>query len=288
MIISKFPGRQVKIAKQIELETDQSTDYSYDVAKLLKRQLRNSILHKSNRISINFFNKLLSYQIKSFNGNTSAEDLVQQFENITISDQFYLVDSASDILISGEISVCDPGDQQPKKPLQTLIQVGGCDHIIDELKKSMDLALGLIENNSCFKISRGALLYGISGIGKSLICEGLANNYPSALKIRIEASNIFSKFYGESEVNLKKVFNQAFQNYPSPTVMIIDELYNICPKNDSTDAVKRISTLLVSKNCLKLLELLHNKIFLKIQGQLNRKPSHPKRWWKDLHPSQHQ
>lgn len=247
LVISKFTGTQVKIAKQIQLETNQSSDNSIDVVKLLKRQLKSSILHKSNQISINFFNKVLHYKVTSFNANSAEDDLVKQFQNINISEQYYLVDSATEIILSQGIPIEDPGTQRPSQALKSLNYVGGVDPIIDELKKTMDVALGLIEDDSNFlKISRGALLYGISGIGKSLICEALANIYSNALKINVEASSIFSKFYGESEVNLKKVFNEAFHNYPSPTVMIIDELYNICPKNDGTDAVKRISTLLVS------------------------------------------
>lgn len=222
-----------------------------DVERLLKAQLKNTIVHQSNTIVLEFVNKRIKFQIKCII-KSSEDDIVTQFSQIQLSeDVFYLIDSVTSIVIAGNFK--SDTQQVEKKPKYSLDQVGGLDSTVLDLKKTLDLALGTVTNDCSMKISRGVLIYGLSGSGKTLLCHALANSY-NVHTIQIDSWKIFSKYYGESEANLKKCFQEAFDKYPNPSIIIIDELFNICPKNDNSDAVKRVSTLLVS-----LLDSLHTK-----------------------------
>lgn len=58
------------------------------------------------------------------------------------------------------------------------------------------------------KAGGGIFLYGLPGTGKTMFAEA-ASNELNALFIPIKCSDIKSKWYGESEKNVKKIFNKA-------------------------------------------------------------------------------
>lgn len=132
----------------------------------------------------------------------------------------------------------------------SLEHFGGYEDLIEELKNTMDVALGKVElpftESSTFKITRGALIYGASGTGKTMLCKSLANHYKNIHKIQIDSWKIYSKFYGESESNLMKLFEEAFGMFPEPCIVLIDELSNLCSKKSTNDSNKRVTTVLTN------------------------------------------
>lgn len=58
------------------------------------------------------------------------------------------------------------------------------------------------------KVGGGILLYGLPGTGKTMFAEA-ASNETDSLFIPIKCSDIKSKWYGESEGNVKKIFEKA-------------------------------------------------------------------------------
>lgn len=223
-----------------------------DLERLVMAKLTDSIIHIGNNIVIEFLNKKVKLSVKAVKA-ANQDDLAEELAQMQLSeDQFYLIDARTSLLIVNTEDVEPKTTDRRAKP--SLDQIGGLDDISRDLKRTMDLALGIITPSSFMKISRAVLISGISGCGKTILCQALAESYPSAHKITIDSWKIFSKFYGESEANLKKHFDEALQMYPTPTVIIIDEISNICPKNDGSDAVKRVSSLLAS-----LIDSLHLK-----------------------------
>lgn len=222
---------------------DEELQDNKDVERLLRARLKDTIIHQSNVIILDFLNKKLTFNIKSIVA-VADDDIADQLSQIKLTDddRFYLIDGRT------SLNIVEHTQKEEKEmiPKFSLDMIGGVDEIILDLRHSMDLALGVVEPISLMKISRGVLIHGIAGSGKSLLCKVLAASYPNAHKITIESWKIFSKFYGESETNLKKHFDEAYLMYPTPTVIIIDEISNICPKNDSSDAVRRVSSLLSS------------------------------------------
>jgi transitional endoplasmic reticulum ATPase len=73
------------------------------------------------------------------------------------------------------------------------------------------------------------LLYGPPGTGKTLIAKAVANE-AGAHFIGIQGPEIISKYYGESEKELREKFEEAEKNAPS--VIFIDELDSIAPRRD--------------------------------------------------------
>ncbi len=74
---------------------------------------------------------------------------------------------------------------------------------------------------------RGVLLYGSPGCGKTLIARAVANE-TAAHFLHINGPEIIHKFYGESEANLRRVFEEAQAHAPS--IIFLDEIDAIAPK----------------------------------------------------------
>ncbi|QIW24131.1 ATP-binding protein [Sulfolobus sp. S-194] len=73
---------------------------------------------------------------------------------------------------------------------------------------------------------RGILLYGPPGCGKTMIAAAVANEIDSYF-IQVDAASIMSKWLGEAEKNVAKVFNKAREiskKEEKPVIIFIDEL----------------------------------------------------------------
>ena len=75
------------------------------------------------------------------------------------------------------------------------------------------------------------MLYGPPGTGKTLLAKAVANE-TNAHFILINGPEIMSKFYGQSEENLRKKFEEAEKNAPS--IIFIDEIDAIAPKREES------------------------------------------------------
>jgi transitional endoplasmic reticulum ATPase len=84
---------------------------------------------------------------------------------------------------------------------------------------------------------QGVLLHGPPGTGKTLLAKAVANE-TSASFFSIAGPEIISKYYGESEQQLREIFEDAKDE--SPSIIFIDELDSIAPKReDVTGEVER-------------------------------------------------
>ncbi len=93
------------------------------------------------------------------------------------------------------------------------------------------------------KVGGGILLYGLPGTGKTMFAEA-ASNELNALFIPIKCSDIKSKWYGESEQNVKNIFAKARK--ASKVILFFDEFEAIGAKrtdngdNGNNDLVPQI------------------------------------------------
>ncbi|MBN1646240.1 CDC48 family AAA ATPase [Candidatus Woesearchaeota archaeon] len=78
---------------------------------------------------------------------------------------------------------------------------------------------------------KGVLLYGPPGTGKTLLAKAVANEAQSNF-ILINGPEIMSKYYGQSEENLRKKFEEAEKNAPS--IIFIDEIDAIASKREES------------------------------------------------------
>lgn len=92
------------------------------------------------------------------------------------------------------------------------------------------------------KVGGGILLYGLPGTGKTMFAEA-ASNELDALFIPIKCSDIKSKWYGESERNIKAIFDKARK--AERAIIFFDEFEAIGAKR--TNDINNINNDLVSE-----------------------------------------
>jgi transitional endoplasmic reticulum ATPase len=106
--------------------------------------------------------------------------------------------------------------------------VGGLDEAQAKLKEGIELPL---KNPDAFRRlgirpAKGFLLYGPPGTGKTLLAKAVARE-SEANFIATKSSDLLSKWYGESEQQIARLFARARQ--VAPTVIFIDEIDSLAP-----------------------------------------------------------
>jgi len=148
----------------------------------------------------------------------------------------------------------------------TYEDVGGLDKEIQRVREMVELPL---RHPSLFKRlgidpPKGVLLRGPPGCGKTLLARAVANE-SEAHFISINGPEIMSKFYGESEKKLRKLFIEAEEK--SPAIIFIDEIDAIAPKRETvTGEVERR----VVAQLLALMDGLHGRGKVIVIGATNR------------------
>ncbi len=107
--------------------------------------------------------------------------------------------------------------------------IGGLQDEIQKVREMIELPLKSPELFKRLGIDppKGVLLHGPPGTGKTLIAKAVANE-SNANFYTINGPEIMSKFYGQSEENLRKIFEDAQKNAPS--IIFLDEIDAIAPK----------------------------------------------------------
>eukprot|EP00211_Chloroparvula_japonica_P005227 CAMPEP_0119135438 /NCGR_PEP_ID=MMETSP1310-20130426/19289_1 /TAXON_ID=464262 /ORGANISM="Genus nov. species nov., Strain RCC2339" /LENGTH=827 /DNA_ID=CAMNT_0007126321 /DNA_START=150 /DNA_END=2633 /DNA_ORIENTATION=+ len=144
--------------------------------------------------------------------------------------------------------------------------IGGCRKQLAQVRELVELPL---RHPSLFKKigvkpPRGILMYGAPGCGKTLIARAVANE-TGAFFVLINGPEVMSKLAGESESNLRKVFEEAAKN--APAIIFIDEIDAIAPKREKTqgEVEKRIVSQL-----LTLMDGLKGRENVIVMGATNR------------------
>jgi transitional endoplasmic reticulum ATPase len=136
---------------------------------------------------------------------------------------FVLIQAGTRIQIVGEA----PAERRVMKV--SYEDVGGLGRTISRIREMIELPLRFPEVFDRLGIDppRGVLLYGPPGTGKTLIARAVANE-TAAHFIHVNGPEIIHKFYGESEANLRRIFEEAQSNAPS--IVFLDEIDAIAPK----------------------------------------------------------
>jgi transitional endoplasmic reticulum ATPase len=110
--------------------------------------------------------------------------------------------------------------------------IGGLDDAQEKLKEGVELPL---RNPKAFerigiRPAKGFLLYGPPGTGKTLLAKAVAKE-AEANFISMKSSDLLSKWYGESEQQISRMFARARQ--VAPCVIFIDEIDSLVPARGS-------------------------------------------------------
>mmetsp|Transcript_37851 Transcript_37851/g.86292 ORF Transcript_37851/g.86292 Transcript_37851/m.86292 type:complete len:797 (-) Transcript_37851:57-2447(-) len=118
-------------------------------------------------------------------------------------------------------------------PNVTWDDIGGLEATKKELQETVQYPVMYPEQFAKFGMqpSRGVLFYGPPGCGKTLLAKAIANECQSNF-ISIKGPELLTMWFGESEGNVREVFDKARQS--APCVLFFDELDSIARARGSS------------------------------------------------------
>ncbi|MXP40379.1 CDC48 family AAA ATPase [Altererythrobacter soli] len=123
--------------------------------------------------------------------------------------------------------------------------IGGVDEAEKLLREGVELPL---KNPQAFdrlgiRPAKGFLLYGPPGTGKTLLAKAVAKE-AEANFISMKSSDLLSKWYGESEQQISRMFARARQ--VAPCVIFIDEIDSLVPARGSSGNEPQVTARVVN------------------------------------------
>jgi transitional endoplasmic reticulum ATPase len=165
-----------------------------------------------------------------------------------------LIGPLSNIKVKGEATV------QKEKTGVTYEDIGGLQREIQRIREMIELPLKYPElfEKLGIEAPKGVLLHGPPGCGKTLIARAVANE-TDAYFLHVSGPEVIHKFYGESEANLRAIFEKASQN--APAIVFLDEIDAIASKREEVRGDQQVERRVVAQ----LLALMDG---LKSRGQV--------------------
>ncbi len=123
----------------------------------------------------------------------------------------------------------------PEKPKLRFDDIAGLDDVKEQIRLKMILPFTFPDKAKRYKVKTGGgiLLYGPPGTGKTMIAKAVAGELDATF-FAIAPSEILNKWVGESEKNIRKLFESA-RACPK-AVIFIDEVESLIPKRRDAEA----------------------------------------------------
>ena len=159
---------------------------------------------------------------------------------VQITDRTIVKFSRDSIRMGGSQSDTKRETVEPLSDI-TYEDIGGLSDQLGQIREMIELPMRHPELFQKLGIEppKGVLLHGPPGTGKTLIAQAVANEIDAHF-ISISGPEIMSKYYGESEGQLRQVFEEAEKN--SPAIVFLDEIDSIAPRRAeaSGDVERRV------------------------------------------------
>lgn len=215
----------IKPAKRIALAPNQPSRYAPGFDQYVKKNLIGKPLSKGDYLSVNVFGTGFPFAV----AQTNPTGLIIVTEN-------------TEVILQGE-----PMKELGKIATISYEDVGGMRDEVQKIREMIELPMRHPELFERLGIEppKGVLIYGSPGTGKTLLAKAVANE-SEAHFITIAGPEIVSKFVGEAEEKLRKLFAEAEENAPS--IIFIDEIDAIAPKREEVmgEVEKRIVSQLLT------------------------------------------
>ena len=117
-------------------------------------------------------------------------------------------------------------------PSITFKSIGGIDESVQQVREVIELPLiaPVLFKHYHIHPHKGILLYGPPGCGKTLIAKAVANEIKAHF-IPVSGPEVLNKYLGQSEENLRRIFDEAARM--SPSIIYFDEFDSISTTRDA-------------------------------------------------------
>ena len=219
----------VKPAERITVALPQNLRIQGDVGPLIRDRLSGRPVTKGQDVRVGF----------SLLGPGSGQSIPMRIAD-TAPTGTVVVTENTEIQLSER-----PAEEVGREPAAretpdvTYEDIGGLDQELEQVREMIELPMRHPELFQRLGIEppKGVLLHGPPGTGKTLIAKAVANEIDASFRT-ISGPEIMSKYYGESEEQLREVFEEAEQD--APAIVFLDELDSIAPKRgEATGDVER-------------------------------------------------
>ncbi|KAL6177493.1 hypothetical protein ACLB2K_049019 [Fragaria x ananassa] len=158
----------------------------------------------------------------------------EKMDVIDLEDEEIDAEVLNSMAVTNEHFQTALGASNPSALRETVVEVpnvswdaiGGLDNVKRELQETVQYPVEHPEKFEKFGMSpsKGVLFYGPPGCGKTLLAKAIANECQANF-ISIKGPELLTMWFGESEANVREIFDKARQS--APCVLFFDELDSI-------------------------------------------------------------
>jgi len=234
----------VSVAKQVTVALPQNLRVRGNVGPMIRNNLSGQAVTQGQTVPVSFGLGPLSSMsgqkipLRIAETNPSGTVVVTDQTDIEVSEK------PAEQITGGAAGESAAGEATPDV---TYEDIGGLDGELEQVREMIELPMRHPELFQQLGIEppKGVLLHGPPGTGKTLMAKAVANEI-DAYFTTISGPEIMSKYYGESEEQLREVFEEAEEN--APAIVFIDEIDSIAPKRGETqgDVERRVVAQLLS------------------------------------------
>ncbi|XP_017250418.1 cell division control protein 48 homolog E [Daucus carota subsp. sativus] len=180
----------------------------------------------------------------------------EKMDVIDLEDETIDAEILNSMAVSNEHFQAALGTSNPSALRETVVEVpdvswddiGGLENVKRELQETVQYPVEHPEKFEKFGMSpsRGVLFYGPPGCGKTLLAKAIANECQANF-ISVKGPELLTMWFGESEANVREIFDKARQS--APCVLFFDELDSIATQRGSSqgDAADRVLNQLLTE-----------------------------------------
>ncbi|MFW5902578.1 MAG: CDC48 family AAA ATPase [archaeon] len=242
VIIEKID--HVKETKELSLAPTKKVRFTGDFTEFARRHLKGRPLAQDDRIYISVWGQPLFFKVVKMKPKKVGR--VTSNTNINILEETV--------------------EELAERPQVTYEDVGGLEEQVLKVREMIEFPLRHPELFKKIGIAppKGVLLHGPPGTGKTLLAKAVANE-SDVYFTSIQGPEVVSKFVGQAEENLRKIFKNAKKNAPS--IIFIDEIDAIASKRD--EAVGEVEKRMVAQ-LLSLMDGMEDRGDVIVIGATNR------------------
>ncbi|KAK6153279.1 hypothetical protein DH2020_012918 [Rehmannia glutinosa] len=165
----------------------------------------------------------------------------EKMDVIDLEDETIDAEVLNSMAVTNEHFLTALGASNPSALRETVVEVpnvsqddiGGLDNVKRELQETVQYPVEHPEKFEKFGMSpsKGVLFYGPPGCGKTLLAKAIANECQANF-ISVKGPELLTMWFGESEANVREIFDKARQS--APCVLFFDELDSIATQQRKT------------------------------------------------------